>query len=180
MARVPLLEKAQVDPKVAEFYGKFEAKGFQVLNLYKAVAHTPQLFGDFFRLANRILFQGKLPPTLRELVILRVGDLAKAPYEYTKHVEIGLKAGLSRAQIDALPKWRGSPVFDEAARAILQYTEEVSREYRARDETFAALKRHLDDAQIVELTITIGFYEMICRVLEALQVEIEEEEFKPF
>ena len=180
MARVPFVEKAQADPRVAEYYEKLEKGGFQMLNIYKALAHAPALFTDFFRLGNRILFQGKLPPRLRELAILRVGDLAQAPYEFTKHVEIGLKAGVSEAQIETLPDWRDSDAFDENERALLQFTEEVSRGYRAKDETFAALRRFLDDGQIVELAVTVGFYEMICRVLESLQVEIEEEPFKPF
>ena len=180
MARVPFVEKDQADPRVAEVYRKLEAGGHQMLNLYKAVANAPALFTDFFRLANRILFQTGLPPRLRELAILRVGDLARTPYEYTKHVQIGLKAGVPRAQIDALARWSESNEFDDAERAVLQYTDEVSRGYRANDKTFAALKRHLDDARIVELTVIIGFYEMICRVLEALQVEIEDEAFQPF
>lgn len=180
MARVPLIEKAQADPRVAEFFEKLEAKGHQVLNLYKAVAHAPALFTDFFRLGNRILFQGVLPPKLRELAILRVGDIAQAPYEFTKHVEIGLKTGMTQAQIEALPNWPGASVFDAAERAVLRYTDEVTRGYRAGDDTFTALKAFLNDAQIVELTVTVGFYGMICRVLEALQIDIEDETFKPF
>lgn len=179
MARVPYVEKEQADPRVAEWFGKLESKGQQVLNLYKAVAHAPALFNDFFRLGNRILFQGELPPRLRELAILRVGDLAQAPYEFTKHAEIGLKCGVPQAQIDALPEWESTKVFDETERAVLRYTDEVTRGYRASDATYAALKPALNDAQIVELTVTIGFYGMICRVLEALQVDIEAD-FKPF
>jgi alkylhydroperoxidase family enzyme len=180
MARVPLLEKSQVDPKMREFYDKLEANGHQVLNIYKAVANAPKLAPEFFRLGNRILFQTALAPNLRELAILRVGDLAKAPYEVTKHVEIGLKSGLSAGQIQAIPNWESAKVFDEQERAVLRFTDEVSRGIRASDAAFAALRVFLNDQQIVELTVTIGFYEMICRVLEALQVENEDEAFKPF
>jgi alkylhydroperoxidase family enzyme len=179
MARVPYIEKEQADPRVAEWFAKLEAKGQQVLNLYKTVAHAPALFTDFFRLGNRILFQGLLPARLRELAILRVGDLAQAPYEFTKHREIGLNCGVRVEQIEALPRWERAPEFDEQERAVLRYTDEVTRGYRASGAAFAALKRSLSDAQIVELTVTIGFYGMICRVLEALQVDIEED-FKPF
>ena len=180
MARVPLLEKSQVDPKVREFYEKLEANGHQVLNIYKAVANAPKLAPEFFRLGNRILFQTSLEPHLRELAILRVGELAQAPYEVTKHVEIGLKSGLSAEQIRSVPKWEGAKVFDERERAVLRFTDEVSRGYRASDAAMAALRAFLNDQQIVELTVTVGFYEMICRVLETLQVEIEDEAFKPF
>jgi alkylhydroperoxidase family enzyme len=179
MARVPYASRETAPPKVAEIFAKLEAGGYQLLNLYRAVGHCGELGPAFIRLGNKILFQGKLPPTLRELAILRVGHLAQAPYEYSKHLVIGRRAGLSQAQLDALPDWEGSRAFDAQERAVLAYTDEVSRHYRAQDATFAALQGFLDSEQLVELTVVIGFYEMICRVLEALQIEIEEDEFEP-
>lgn len=179
MARIPLVEKADAAPRVADYYAKLEEGGFQVLNIYKALGNCPQFVPDFFKLGNRILFQGKLDPKLRELAILRVGYLAEAPYEYTKHEAIALKSGVSQRQVDDLRQWSGSSAYDEAERAVLQYTDEVSRGYRASDEAFADVRQHLDDGQVVELTVTIGYYEMICRVLEALQVDVEDD-FEPF
>ncbi len=180
MARVALLEKETAHPRVREMFEKMEAGGYQVLNVYKAVAHAPTIGPDILRLGNKILMKGKLSPKLREFAILRIGDLANASYEFTKHVHFGEQAGISRAQIDALPHWERSELFDEHERAVLAYTDEVSRTYRARDETFAALRRFLDDQEIVELTIAIGYYEMMCRLLEALQIELEDEEFQTF
>jgi len=179
MARVPLITPQAAPPKVAEIFRKMEANGAQLLNLYRAVGHCEELGPAFIRLGARILFRGKLPPKLRELAILWVGHLAQAPYEFTKHVAIGLQAGLTQAQIDALADWQASPLFDDQARAVLAYTDEVSRGYRAQDATFAALRGFLSDEQVVELTVIVGFYEMVCRVLEALQIELEEEDFEP-
>ena len=167
-------------PEIQQLYDKTLAAGFQVLNLHKTLAHTPKLAKEFLRFGNLLLFQGNLPPDLRELAILMVGHLAKAPYEFTKHTEIGLKTGLSQAQIDAVGDFRTSELFDAKAKALLAYAEEVSRGYRCQDSTFAALTPHFPHDQIVELTLLVGYYELVCRVLEALQVEIEEEAFKPF
>ncbi len=179
MARVSFIEKETAAPAVRELFEKLEAGGQQLLNIYKVIGHSSGIAPDFFRLANRILFRGKLPPPIRELAILRVGHLAQAPYEYTKHVLIGRKAGLSEAHIAAIPEGPSAAAYDERERAVLTYTDEVSRNYRASDESFAALRNHFDEEQVVELTIVIGFYEMICRVLEALQVELEDD-FQPF
>ena len=179
MARVPYTRRETAPPKVAEMFAKMEAGGFQLLNLYRAVGHCGEVGPAFIRLGNKILFQGKLAPKLRELAILRVGHLAQAPYEYSKHLAIGREAGLSQTQLDAVPDWTGAGCFDAQERAVLAYTDEVSRHYRAQDATFAALEGFLDSEQLVELTVVIGFYEMICRVLEALQIELEEGEFEP-
>ena len=179
MARVPYTGRETAPPKVAEMFAKMEAGGFQLLNLYRAIGHCGELGPAFIRLGNKILFQGRLPPRLRELAILWVGHLAQAPYETSKHLVIGREAGLSPAQLEALPGWRTSGCFDAQERAVLAYADEVSRRYRAQDATFAELRGFLDTEQIVELTVVIGFYEMVCRVLEALQIELETDEFQP-
>ena len=179
MARVPYVTRRSAPPKVAEMFAKLEAGGHQLLNLYAAVGHCAEVGPAFIRLGNKILFQGRLPPRLREYAILWVGHLARAPYEFSKHVAIARETGIPQAALDALADWRHSPHFDAPARAVLAYTDEVSRGYRAQDATFAALQSFLDSEQIVELTVVVGFYEMVCRVLEALQIELEDETFVP-
>ena len=179
MARVSYVTRKTAPPKVAEMMAKMEATGQQALNLYGAVGHCAEVGPAFIRMGNKILFQGKLPPKLREYAILWVGQVAQAPYEYTKHVAIGLECGITQAQIDALITWRTCELFNDQEKAVLAYTDELSRGYRAQDTTFNALKAFLDEEQIVELTVVIGFYEMVCRILEGLQVELEDDAFVP-
>ncbi len=180
MARVPLLEADQAHPKVREIFQKIEANGHQIVNLYKVLAHSPELCTAFIRFGNKILFRGALPPPLRELAILRVSEVTDANYERTKHIEIAGQVGVPEAKIKAIPDWSGSEAFDDLERAVLQYTDEVTRNVRVSEETFAQLRKHLDDAAVVELTVTIGFYNMVSRILESLQVELEEEGTPPF
>ncbi len=173
MARVGLLNKEQAAPDVREMFEKMEDKGFPILNLYRVMAHCPQLGRDFLRLGNTILFKGTLPPTLRELAILRVGHINQAKYEWTQHVAIALRAGVKKEQIDTLPDWKNSANFNGQERAVLLYTDEVTQEIRVKDDTFASLQNFLDEEGVVELTATIGYYGMVCRILEALQVDLE-------
>ena len=42
-----------------------------------------------------------------------------------------------------------------------------------KDDTFAAVRSFLSEEGIVELTTTIGYYGMVCRILETLQIELE-------
>ena len=174
MARIPLLQKSDVDPMVHAIYQKIEDSDNKVINLLKALAHSPKIFRDWHRLGVTLLLKGKLSPKLRELAILRVGDLARANYEWTQHVPIGLMVGLTQEQIDALPSWKNSTEFNEKEQAVLRYTDEVAQQIRASDETFGVINAFFDHQEIVELTVTIGYYGMVCRTLEALQIELEE------
>jgi len=173
MARVKLLEKEEVEPMAREIYQKVEDSGSEVINLFKALAHSSKIFRDFNRLGITLLLKGDLSPRLRELAILRVGDLARANYEWTKHVPIALEAGASQGQIDDLPNWADSTQFDEQERAVLQYTDEVARNIKASDGTFKKIAEFLSQKEIIELTVTIGYYGMVCRVLETLEIQLE-------
>ena len=173
MSRVKLLEKEDVDPMVKQIYQKIEDSGSEVINLLKALAHSPKICRDWQRMGITLLLKGDLSPRLRELAILRVGDLAKANYEWTKHVPMALQAGANQEQIDELSDWKDSTKFNEQERAVLQYTDEVAQNTRASDDTFNRIADFLNEKEIIELTVTIGYYGMVCRTLEALQIQLE-------
>ena len=89
------------------------------------------------------------------------------------HYEVrhmALKEGVSQAQLDALPAWEGSDLFDERERAVLAYTDAMTRTVQVPDPVFAAVRAAFDDRMLVELTATVAAYNMVSRFLEALQV----------
>jgi len=173
MARVSFVEKGQGHPMVEHRYRKMESQGQTIINLYKVLGHCPSIGLNWQRLANSLLKGEELSTRLRELAVLRVGDLAKAEYEFNKHSVTGLQAGLRKEQIESIRNWESSPEFDEEERAVLAYTDEVERDVKVGDETFARLRSFLSEHAIVELTVGIGFYGMVCRLLVALDVEEE-------
>ena len=173
MARVRLLSNDEVAPEIREMFEKIEANGFRVLNLFRIMAHCPRLGRHFMRLGNSILFKGSIPANLRELAILRVGNINQANYEWTHHIPIALQAGVKKEQIEDIPDWEKSKNFNEQERAVLRYTDEVTKNIRVSDGTFDALRSFLKEEAIVELTTTIGYYGMVSRILEALKVELE-------
>jgi len=174
MARVQKVETKSASPDIQKIFERIENTGDRVLNIFKVVGNSPKIGRDFLRLGTAILRKGCLDPALRELAILRVGNLAQANYEWTQHVPIGLGAGLSQQQIDDIGNWETSSLFNEKERAVLRYTDEIAVNVRVSDDTFLVLKNAFNDQEIVELTITIGYYGMVSRLLEALQVELEE------
>jgi alkylhydroperoxidase family enzyme len=173
MARVTLVEKEQAHPMVKELYNKNEAKSGRIINLWKVMGHCPYIGLNFQRLGNSILKGEGLLPKLRELAILRVGNLAQSEYEFKQHTTIALQCGIGQNQIDEIPDWAASEQFNQRERAVLAYTDEVAQDIRVRDETFTRLRTFLNEQEIIELTAAIGYYGMVCRILVALEVELE-------
>jgi len=173
MARVKLVEKEQADPIIKEMFQKLDDRKVPVPNLFKAMGNSPKVGRNFVRLGNSVLNPEILDPKLRELAILRVGNLLRSEYEFTKHVVIGKETGVTSGQVDDLSNWASSKKFTDVERAVLQYTDEITLNVKVSDSIFANLKRFFDDPAIVKLTATIGYYGMVSRILVALQIELE-------
>jgi len=173
MARVKLVEKEQADPTIREVFQILEDLKIPLSNIFKAVGNCPKIGRNFIELGNSLLNPEFIDPKLRELVILRVGNLLQSDYEFTHHARIGIKAGLTKDQLKELSTWKSSDKFSEIERAVLQYTDEVTLNVKVSDSTFANLRRYFDDPGIVKLTTIIGYYGMVSRILVALQIELE-------
>ena len=174
MARVRLIEKEQAPPEVKEIFQKIEDNGAKILNLYKVVANSPKVLLNFIRLGNSIIGRTGLPARLREIVILRVARLTGSEYEWAQHAPVALQVGVSQKQLDSISDWKNSAEFNNQERAVLQYTDEVAQKVKVTDQTFNTLKNFFNEQTIVELTMTIGYYEMVARLLVPLQVELDE------
>jgi len=173
MARVNLIEKENAQAEAKELFQKMEDNGSRVLNLHKALAHSPRITRDFVRLGNTLLFKAVLDEKLRELAILRVAALTHAHYEWTQHVRVALRTGVPQAQIDDILLWKHSVAFNDTERAVLQFTDEQTHNIRVSEETFSRMKNLLSERALIELTVTVAYYGMVSRILETLQVELE-------
>ncbi len=174
MARVKLLKNSEAPPKSKEFFQKVEGNGATVLNLYRAVANSPATISNFVKLGSVLLNQADLSPKHRELAILRVAILSGSEYELAQHTSIALEAGITQEQLDELHLWEESSCFSKEEKSILRYTDEVTINVKVSDETFSELGEYLNEQSIVELTMSIGYWGMIARVLVPLEVDMEE------
>jgi len=171
MARVPLHDETSL-PEQRELIDLIKRqRGGRLLNLYRVLLNSPPVCAGWLNFLTAIRQHSKLNGRLRELAIIRVALVNGAPYEYRAHVPIGLQAGLTQTQIDALESWTVSDAFDAQERAVLAYTDAMTRDIRVPDGIVAALKRFLDDRELVELTATVGAYNLVSRFLEAMEVD---------
>ena len=142
-------------------------------NLYRALAHAPELLRAWMAFAWALRDHDATPRSLRELMILRTAALHQSPYEWHQHRRMARDAGVTDEDVAELQMWRSSRSFGPAARAALALTDAiVAGEVPA--EVNEELARHFDHAQRVELTLTAAFYTMVPRLLDALGVPVED------
>lgn len=169
MARLPFIDPATVSGPLGE-----AIRSRPALNLYKVLPNAPEVAEGFLALGGAILRRASLEPRLRELVILRVGGITKAHYEVHQHRRIARGLEVPPEKIEAAISGQGSDVFDARERAVLAFTEAVVRDVKAPEALYQAMAEHLGPKQQLELLMTIGFYGLVSRVLENLELEVEE------
>jgi 4-carboxymuconolactone decarboxylase len=168
MARVPIPDSATLSEDTQAFLAKLPA-----LNIFRMLAGGESLLAAFSRFGNHLLYKTELDPILRELAILRVGVLSGATYEVHHHDRIGTQLGMRDELLAAVREGAESHVFDEPQREVLRYTDDLVANVRASDATFHPLLARLPMRELQELTVVIGFYMLVSRLLETFGVEIE-------
>ena len=172
MARLPLVSDRSDDPDLERVFGEMRRQGREPSYLYRTLGHAPRMLLAWIGLAWPLRAEPAAPRALRELMILRAAQLTDAEYEWAHHRPMALAAGVTEEQVAALSSWRSSALFDEVQRAALAYTEGVVAN-EVDDAAFAEMRRLLPPAQVIELTLTAGFYCGVSRVLRALRVDLE-------
>ena len=174
MARVALVKENE-HPELADLVEKLRAgRRGRLLNIYRTLLNSPALAESWFNHSNAVRWKTTLDGRLREIVIIRIGYLARCEYVLRQHVPaLALADGLTREECDALADWQGSKFFTARERAALTYADTMTREVAVRDDVFSGVSRHFDDRALVELTVLIASYNMNARVLQALAVDLE-------
>lgn len=169
------LEYADVSQGPDEYLALVEQikreRGDRMLNLYRMLLNSPPVAAGWLRLGTAVRHQSTLSGRVRELAICLVGKLNRAEYEYLHHEPLALREGLSAEQLAALDAWRASDRFDSRERAALAYTEAMTRRVEVDEATFTTVREQFDRQELLELTATIGFYNMVTRLLVALRVD---------
>ena len=171
MARVRLNETADIGEDHRWIFERMEKRG-GILNIFRALSHSPEAMRRFMKLGSYFLEDGKLDPKLRELAILRAGFLCRSPYEFSQHISFGRRVGLSDSQIRGIAA-PNSALFEPHEMAVLTYAGELTSDANVSDATYAAVASFLNPEEILELTLVTGYYNMVSRTLNALQVDVD-------
>jgi alkylhydroperoxidase family enzyme len=152
-------------------------RGGKLLNLDRMLLHSPSYAKGWNALLGAIRGQLALAPKLRETAIVAIGVLNRAEYERVHHATEYVRAGGTEAQLrrlrDPSAAAKDAKLFDEAERAVLVLTSEMTRSVTVKPGTLKRIRAALPDDQVVELIGTIAGYNMVSRFVVATGIELE-------
>ncbi|MGD8416444.1 MAG: carboxymuconolactone decarboxylase family protein [Pseudomonadales bacterium] len=144
-------------------------------NWWTVFALVPDCFQhavDGFRLYRSP--KRSLDPMLRELGQTRAGYTRGSQFVFSQHCKSMRYLGFTEEQIGAVAHWPAAECFDEVQRLVLAYTDALVLDGgRVPDGLFDALKTHLSDEEILELTYVTCMYEMHATMSRALKLEYD-------
>jgi alkylhydroperoxidase family enzyme len=145
-------------------------------NWWTVFAQAPDLLDHM--VAGFALFSSpdrELPPDLRELALTRAGFAAGSQFVFSQHCKAARRAGVSEAQLAAVPAWSIADGWTPVQRAVLTYTDEiVLGDGRVQDATFAALRSELSEVAVLELTYAVSTYLLHGTMCRALRLEYDD------
>ena len=171
MALVSYVSNQEAGDKVKAVFEGMEKKIGAVPNIFRAMAHNPEMLETFLAL-NATLPKTKLDGKLRELAYIKTSELNDCDYCLHHHKGLGKKAGLNDRQVAETADFESSDAYDELQREVMRYAEQVTRHINVDDALFARLKLALGDREIVELAMTVGVANLTNRVSETLRMEL--------
>jgi len=159
--------------RIAHLATKTKRKTASATNVGKTLFNHSELALSWFLFARHILIKNTLRPRDRELVILRVGWICKADYEWAHHTRIGKHVGLSDKEIELIKIGSEAKEWSEYDANLLRAVEQLLENTFIEDKTWNALCEKLHTKQMMDLVFTVGQYNMVSMALNSFGVQIE-------
>jgi alkylhydroperoxidase family enzyme len=170
--RIAPLSDEELTPDQAE-----ALEGFRpgpVLNIFRTLARAPKALKRFNEWGGYVLSRrNDLPAREREIVILRTGFLCKSGYEWTQHVRIGRREGLTEDEIGRI-KEGALAGWSPADAVLIAACDELHAEQFISDPTWAALRKHYSEKQCMDVVFTAAQYTQVSMFLNTFGVQLDE------
>ena len=150
------------------------AKQGRLYNIFSTLGRNPNALEGFLAWGSYVLRKTDLPPRERELVILRVGYLCRAGYEWAQHARLGKQSGLRAEEIERIKAGPIDPAWSSRDRLLLAASDELVNDHFVGNETWALLRAELAEEQCMDLVYVVGHYTQVCMILNTFGIQLDE------
>jgi uncharacterized peroxidase-related enzyme len=175
MALVALLDETEIDQDLARLFGAVEQEYGFVPNILRAMAHCPDLVTAFVPLWAQVYRSPAIGPRLRALAALGTAKAQDCTYCVAHMTASARRAGLGEQEIGSVGDTVAErAVFDPRDALALELAEVLTHDP---DGITADLRERLTTtfrpAEIVNVVLAIGMYNLTSRFLKALEIDVE-------
>lgn len=173
-ARIAPIPVDEWNEEQSELVAPMVARG-PVLNIFRTLLNHPAALKGFLAWGSYILSRrNTLPARQREIAVLRTGFLCRCGYEWTQHVPIGQRAGLTDAEIEAIKQGSDAPGWSAADAVLIRASDELHHDQFVSETTWRVLGEHFTVRQCMDLVFTVGQYTQVSMLLNSFGVQLDE------
>jgi uncharacterized peroxidase-related enzyme len=174
--KIEPLEKEHAAEEVRPIYEGIEKKTGRVINMFKVMAHKPNVLGPFLDFYKQVWAAGALDPKIKELAYLRTSLMNGCTYCSRAHTASAKKRGVTDEQVQALKEPGGSSrdIFTEEERAAIQFAERLTAWPAAiQPADLETLGRFFNIEQIEELVLAVATANLTNRFNEGMKTPVD-------
>lgn len=138
------------------------------LNVYRTMAHHPDLLRAWAPLRQHIVKDMALTPQQSEVVILRTGLRLGSAYEWAHHISRARAVGLSDPRIAAI---RGMPEGEDGL--LVRAVDAIFDHHRLPPDMEAELARAFGRHGVFDIIATVGFYRILGTILMTYDTPVD-------
>jgi len=171
--RVPFRDFSTLSAEDRELGERAQVNG-KVINIFRVLMQHPKLARAWSKFANYIVTDAQtLAAREREILILRIGWLNQAPYEFEQHVRLGKTVGLTDDDIDRICKGPQAG-WNKHEAALIQAADDLFEKSVVSDETWKTLSERYNTQQMMDAVFTVGQYNLVSWALNSLGVPLDD------
>ncbi|MCH9671670.1 MAG: carboxymuconolactone decarboxylase family protein [Gammaproteobacteria bacterium] len=183
MTRLSALSEEQLTPEAKAVYDAISAGprgGMGLVGPFGVYVRAPKVGNAAQELGAAARFGTEVGENAKEVAICVVGAFYKAKFEFAAHATLAKKAGVDDAVVEAI-RVGDTPVFakDEERLAYAVATENLNNK-RVSSETYEAAVACFGEKQLIELTLTIGYYSLVSITLNTFEIPLREGMSDPY
>jgi 4-carboxymuconolactone decarboxylase len=133
-----------------------------------------ELYKAHMEVAKKYLSDCEMDIRDRELAILRIAWLSRAPFEWGSHVKIGKRNGITSEEIERLIEGSSAPGWSKRDRAIIRAVEELHSDSMITDDTWSDLQDVYNDKKLIEVVILAGQYKTVAYYQNSFRLPLPE------
>jgi alkylhydroperoxidase family enzyme len=175
-ARIPPLEPSEWTPEQRKRFDP-NGTGQRAANVFVTFVRNPPADRIRGPINQHILNSTTLSVRQRETLLMRIGVLCRSEYEWAAHSRLGRRAGMTDADVARIIAGPGgapeSGGGDPLELALIRATDELYRDDRVTDDTWAALAKGLDTKQLLDVLIAVGGYRSTSMAINSAGVQLD-------
>ncbi len=144
---------------LGRFAYRFSLRRFgKVAEPLKVTAHHPRLLAGYGAFELALDRSRLVDERLKSLAETKVATTVGCEFCIDIGSALGRRSGVTEEQLRDFHDYRESGAFSALEKLVLEYAEDMTRTPAVvREDLFSALHKHLDEAQLVELTAAIAW-----------------------